>query len=140
MDNNRKRKIVFWLVSAFVVIVVGLGIWSIGHKRPSTARADTEAAPITLQNFQPLYNLLLPEQYNAVYYDLSLFLQKQVSPGVESAVLSNLVNAPNGTLTFTITVKQPSQTFFTESVNRETWDTITISIPKYNYTKTIKVY
>src|SRR5437868_3320625 len=61
-----------------------------------TPDSTSEAGPIKLHDFQPLYNTLLPSQFNAVYYDLSLFLQNHIDPSVDEASISHLSDAKDG--------------------------------------------
>jgi len=102
---------------------------------------STENGPIALRNFEPLYHVLLPEQFNAVYYDLSLFLQDKVDPSIHEASLGHLNDARDGTLSFMVTALSGHQLVsFEEIINRRIWDKVAINIPKYHYQKTIKVY
>jgi hypothetical protein len=101
----------------------------------------SETGPIDLHNFQPLYDLLLPAQFNAVYFDLSQFVQKQVDPSITEATIGHLSNAGDGTLSFMVSAKgSHRKSTFEEIVDRHRWNKITVSVPKYHYHKTLKTY
>jgi hypothetical protein len=139
MEKNKSRIWIGTLILLTVIVTVIYLLLSSSSKKHANQLSYVETVPITLNNYQPLYNAMLAEQYNGVYYDLSTFIQTKIDPKISSATLSQLSVSSDGTITFTISIDKPKVSFV-ESVDRHQWDKLIINISKYKYSKTVNIY
>jgi hypothetical protein len=135
------RKLI--LISAFaflILLLLASVIDSIKNHNKQSLNVTTEQSPLTIKNSSALSSILLNKQYNAVYYDLSLFIQQRISPNARAATISNVGIKPDGSVKFNVTVGTQPPSSFEVSLDRSQFNKIGLSIPKYNYQKSLDVY
>jgi len=138
-NSQRKLIIISVMLALAAILLVGL-IAAFHHTAPQKSQNNVEEGPLPIKNTGALSDLLLPKQYNAVYFDLSQFIQQKVNPRAQEATVSNVKVQPDGNITFSIAVDSLQKDAFTVFLDRSAFDKITISVTKYSYTKTIQVY
>jgi hypothetical protein len=138
------RRIIY--ITTALIVLSGISIfYSQQHshnKSKSSTSAKHDPGPVHLANSASLSNILLKEQYNAVYYTLSSFIQSKISPDVSKAAISDdgVSIASDGTVLFSINVDSPKKLSFKVEVDRSVFDRVTVNVPAYKYSQTTKIY
>ncbi len=142
---NKRKIIIYAGAVAFIVLTA----WAIllvsgGHKKqnpPNTTISTSETGPVSLKNTENLSNILLQKQFNTLLYVLSDFIQKKVDASASSASIigSPTINT-DGSITFRVLLNTSKRQSFAVNVDRSVFDHLTVSVPDYQYTKSISVY
>lgn len=132
-----------WLwVIIILVLLVGL-LFSfaaiLNNQNNNKVTKTVESSPLTISDPTNLPNVLLNKQYDAIYFELSSFIQQRVDSNAKTAEISNETVQDNGNVTFTVKVDS-HQTSFGVSLDRSNFNQLGVSIPQYNYQKTLSVY
>lgn len=140
-----RRKILLYVAA---VVFIGLTIWVIftssraqKQNTLNTTSTAPEIGPVSLQNAESLSNLLLQKQFNSLLYALSDFIQKRVDANNTSAsVIGSPTTNADGSITFSVLLNTPKKQSFSVNVDRSIFDHLTMTVPDYQYTKSISVY
>ena len=140
MKNNRSLLIAGMVVLGLVTIMYFAFRSTPQQYSPTSPKEPERGGPKTvlLQNTTRLSQILLAEQFLTVKQQLQVYILTKVSTGANTAKVSDVKVAPDGSVNFTVAVEN-SKTFAVK-VDRSKFDRITFTVPQDNYQTTAKVY
>jgi hypothetical protein len=121
------------------MVVILASVAFLVQKNPNEQPESITPKVVEFSNTDKLNSLLLKEQYQAVTSELSYFLQTKINPNISHATIDNTKLNNDGSIEFSVKTEQPAKTILV-SVERPSFDVLTIDIPESNYKKTVKPF